>query len=61
MSWSCKLVFLHRWNLRTSVILGVALISFDRYKKPADLKRKKLNLHTVKPLYLHVNIEFKTE
>ena len=29
----------------------------ELYKKPTDLKRKKLSLLTVKPLYLHITIE----
>ena len=29
----------------------------ELYKKPTDLKRKKLALLTVKPLYLHINVE----
>ena len=28
----------------------------ELYKKPVDLKRKKLSLFTVKPLYLHLEI-----
>ncbi len=28
----------------------------ELYKKPTDLKRKKLSLMTVKPLYLHLTI-----
>ena len=30
--------------------------SFFRYKKPTDYKRKKLNLLTVKPLFLHLKL-----
>ena len=29
----------------------------ELYKKPTDLKRKKLSLLTVKPLYLHLAID----
>lgn len=28
------------------------------YHKPTDLKRKKFNLHSVKPLYFHVTPRF---
>ena len=28
----------------------------ELYKKPTDLKRKKLSLMTVKPLYLHIKL-----
>lgn len=30
----------------------------ELYHKPTDLKRKKLSLHSVKPLYLHVGTSF---
>jgi hypothetical protein len=29
----------------------------ELYKKPTDLKRKKLSLLTVKPLYLHITVD----
>lgn len=33
-------------------------IALEQYKKPTDTKRKKLKLHTIKPLYLHLTTTF---
>jgi len=33
-------------------------IALELYRKPTDPKRKKLRLHTIKPLYLHLNTTF---
>eukprot|EP00284_Hemiselmis_tepida_P009591 CAMPEP_0174915632 /NCGR_PEP_ID=MMETSP1355-20121228/1232_1 /TAXON_ID=464990 /ORGANISM="Hemiselmis tepida, Strain CCMP443" /LENGTH=339 /DNA_ID=CAMNT_0016160549 /DNA_START=42 /DNA_END=1061 /DNA_ORIENTATION=+ len=50
MSTKCW-CFLEREDLKN----GPAVL--ELYKKPVDPKRKKLSLFTVKPLYLHIDVE----
>lgn len=32
-------------------------VCLELYKKPTDFSKKRLNLHTIKPLYLHLRVE----
>jgi len=52
----------HKWSTKCWAFLEREEIKagphvLELYKKPTDLKRKKLSLLTVKPLYLHINVD----